>query len=41
MDNTCKIRSRSIDTIAISPGIMEYIEKCTLLESDEIALSDH
>ena len=40
IDNTCKIGSRPIDTIAILLGIIECIEGCTL-ETDKIVLSDH
>jgi len=41
MDNIYKIRSRLINTITISLGIIEYIEGCALLELDKIVLSDY
>ena len=41
MGNTCKIGLAQIDTIATSPGIIECIEGYTLLEIDEIVLSDY
>ena len=41
MDNTYKRGLKPIDIIAISPGIIECIEGCTLLETYEIVLMNH
>ena len=34
-------RSQPIDSIAVSPEILEFIEGCALLNHNEIILSDH
>ena len=34
-------RLQSIDSIAVTQGILEYIEECTLLSHNEIIPSNH
>ena len=41
MDNTFIRESTPIDTIAMTPGIMEYVEGCQLYETNWFILSDH
>ena len=41
MDHTQVRGSKPIDTIAVSCGILEYIEGCRLMECKEITLTDH
>jgi len=41
LDNTHIHRSQPIDLIAVSPGILEFIERCALLNHNEIIPSDH
>ena len=41
MDNIYKRGSRLIDIIAVSPGLIEVVEGCVLLEINNIVISDH
>ena len=41
MDNTHKDGSKLIDSIAASYRIISYIERCKLIEANEVVLSDH
>ena len=41
LDNTNRNRLLAVDTIAMSYGIIDYINGCTLLEYNETMLSDH
>ena len=41
LDKTHKHRSKPIDSIAVSSGIMSYIEGCKLTNYNEIVEIDH
>ena len=41
MDNTHQEGSFPIDSIAVSPNLMECIEGCRLFETNELIISDH
>ena len=41
IDNTYQEGSFPIDSIAVSPNLMEYVEDCRLFETNELIILDY